>query len=133
MFAFGIACSLLLWQGGAIPFFVLAMALWGFYFDLSNFGMMDYVSRTSMKRDHSGSFGTIWAFRSTGYVPAPLIMTVVLSGINPSYPFLFMWLFMSIAFLFYIALYFVTKKEKKEYLHVVPEKYTRRMIKLTEF
>ena len=48
---------LLLWQAKGVWMFLLAMAFWGVYFDLQNFGNFDFVGRKADAATHSSHFG----------------------------------------------------------------------------
>ena len=49
----------LLWQAKALWFFLLVMAVWGIYFDLYGFGVFNFISRRSRKKDNSSYFGIV--------------------------------------------------------------------------
>jgi MFS family permease len=111
---FFIACAavpLVLSQAKTIPFFVLVMALWGIYFDFVNFGNLDFVSRLRDPEQSTFLFGVIMVFKSIGYILAPIIAGLIISeeridnGI-----YIFMWIVLGIAFLFYASLYVQSKR-----------------------
>ncbi|HRI05906.1 MAG TPA: MFS transporter [Candidatus Dojkabacteria bacterium] len=53
--------------------FLLAMALWSLYSNLSAFGYYDFIAREVPKKDHSSSSATLYIYNDLGYVIAPLI------------------------------------------------------------
>lgn len=102
-------------QAKTIWIFLLAMAIWGIYFDLSNFGTFDFVGRKIENEEHASSFGIINVFKSLGYMLAPLIIGLILSS-NSSITlstYILMIIFLSIACLFFILLVTITKKGKE--------------------
>ncbi|MBU2566240.1 MFS transporter [Patescibacteria group bacterium] len=74
LFAVALAFPLVLWQSKHIWMFVLAMVLWGLYYDLRNFGAMDVVGRCTPEKEHASSFGVISIFKAAGSMLAPLLI-----------------------------------------------------------
>jgi len=109
---------LILGTASSVPIFVLAMALWGFYYDLQNFGTFDFVSRKSKPEEHSSSFGVISIFKSLGYLIAPIIAGLTIVEVVTALPFALAFVFLAIAFLFFLVLSAVGEKGKSE----LPEK-----------
>ncbi len=60
--------------------YLLAMILWGLYFDLYGFGMFSFVSQYVKRKDHAAAFGEILAGRSVGTSFAPLLVGFLLVG-----------------------------------------------------
>ncbi len=60
--------------------FLLAMAVWGFYYDLFGFGQFDYVSFYVKKDEQVASFGLVQVFRSLGSIIAPIIAGFLVVG-----------------------------------------------------
>ncbi len=116
MFAVALLYPLILWQATAIWMFLIAMALWGFYYDLHNFGNFDFVSREVTPEEHSSSFGVISVFQSLGYMLAPILTGLVLGEIVDWEPFALSWIFllMGLGFFFILLRLTRTKKKKKE-------------------
>lgn len=98
MFGLCFLCPALLWKDNPLFVFVGAMAVWGFYYDLFNFGNIDFVSRKSAPKEHSHCFGVIWVFRALGYSIAPLLIGAVVSEVVDFKPYLLMWVFVARAF-----------------------------------
>ncbi len=114
MFILCLLCLFVLANANTVLLFLIAMALWGFYFDLSNFANFDFISRRTLKRDHSQGFGIIWMFRALGYTIAPLVIGSIIGNLIDSKVFIYMGIFLSISFGFFILLVFVTNKNKRE-------------------
>ena len=94
----------LLYNANSIAIYLCAMAVWGIYYDLKNFGEFDIVSRYSEPKDHASSFGFVQALQSAGYLIAPIIAGIV-SAISITWmPFSFSLLFLGISFIFFLAL-----------------------------
>jgi len=108
-------CSLyplLLWKSNTIGLYLFAMAVWGVYFDLYGFGIFNFVGRYTKSDDHSSSFGIVQVFRTLGGLLAPLIVGLVIVESVDWKAFSLGWLFLGIAFIFFIALIFLTRKSK---------------------
>ncbi len=73
---------LVLWKATSFFVFILAMALWGLYYNLYNFGVFDFVSRVSPSDERGGYFGMLYLFKSLGYIIAPLLVGFVISTNN---------------------------------------------------
>ena len=130
MFALCAFCPLLLWQGKTIWFYFAAMALWGFYYDLSNFGNLDFISRKSLVHEHSSSFGILWAFRSLGYTLGPIIIGLLAAEVLSYKPFLSMWIALGISAIFFGILLYLTANKDVEYLKKSPP---HKVLHLSEF
>jgi len=63
----------LTFKAQSILSFFFIMALWGFYYDALNFGLVDFLSRFSQKDEHSQSSGVVQMLYSLGYLLAPLM------------------------------------------------------------
>src|SRR6185437_6325405 len=129
MFIFCFLCPALLVKGYSVWVFFTAMAFWGFYYDLSNFGNLDFVSRKSSPEEHSQSFGIIWVFRALGYTIAPLFIGAVVGTTITQTPYVFMWGVISISAVIFVLLLIITKKQKNEY---IAERKTRKPQSLSE-
>ncbi|MBI5225158.1 MFS transporter [Candidatus Micrarchaeota archaeon] len=60
--------------------YLLAMILWGLYFDLYGLGMFSFVSQYVERKNHAAAFGEILAGRSIGTSFAPLLVGFLLVG-----------------------------------------------------
>ena len=81
MFIASLTYILIIWKANSFWLYILAMVLWGFYYDLKNFGTLDFTCRYFPKEKSTSSFGTILVFQSLGYLLAPLIAGFLICGI----------------------------------------------------
>lgn len=105
---------LLLWQAKSIPLFIVAMAVWGLYYDLSNFGTFDFVGRKMAPAEHVSSFGVIEVFKSLGYLVAPLIAGILVTGLVDIKAFGAAWAFLVLAFACFVVLLMATRTKRQE-------------------
>jgi MFS family permease len=104
MFALCALYPLILWQSKTIWLYVLAMIIWGIYYDLRNLGCFDFVGRNIPKEEHAASFGILQVFESLGVIVAPLITGLVIVEVIDGTPFILSWVFLGIAFVFFIMI-----------------------------
>ena len=105
LFAVCLFYPLVLWQAKGVFMFLLAMAMWGIYFDLENFGNFDFVGRKADTEVHASHFGMLISFKSVGYLLAPLIAGLLIGATEiGSKPFIFSWIVLGIAAIFFVAL-----------------------------
>lgn len=116
MLAICAICPLLLWQGHALWILVSAMACWGLYYDLSNFGNLDFVSRKARVYDHSRYFGILWVFRSLGYTIGPLLIGIIIDANFSLRPFLSLWVLLAISAILFFVLTIISRHSANEYL-----------------
>ncbi|MGV8168442.1 MAG: MFS transporter [Candidatus Nanoarchaeia archaeon] len=95
--------------------FILAMLVWGLYYDFYGFSIYDYVSRYTKKENYSSSFGIIQVFRSLGAIIAPLIVSAVLVGLFFWKVFSIAYIFIAVALIFYFLLIYFTKKNNTSF------------------
>lgn len=107
----------LLLSQNSLIFYLLAMAVWGIYYDLSNFGTFDFVGRKVLPEEHSKKFGFIDVFRSLGYILAPVIISLTIIKLISWQPFAAMFVFIGFAFIFLILLARFSRKESQEFIH----------------
>jgi len=62
--------AFLLFGTSAVAVYVIAMAVWGFYYDLYEIGSLDFVEEDEARRAQTSSFGILNAFEGTGYLIA---------------------------------------------------------------
>lgn len=129
MFAICAVSPLFLIQGSPVFLYVIAMALWGIYYDLSNFANIDFISRITKSTDHSHSSGIIWAFRSLGYTIAPLVVGITVTEVLSFTPYFLLWIFLLISFLFFMGLLSMLHQHKTHTILMTPKK----RIRLSEF
>ena len=113
---------LVLGTANSIVVFVLAMLIWGVYYDFYGFSVFDYVSKYTKKEDHSASFGIIQVFRSIASIIAPLLVGMILVGIIFKKVFLWAYFFLILSLALYFVLIYVTKKNKTEAESKEPER-----------
>src|SRR6185503_11873762 len=113
-FAVCMLYPLILWQAKGVWMFLLAMAMWGIYFDLENFGNFDFVGRKADTEVHASHFGMLLSFKSVGYLLAPLIAGLLIGATTVgSRPFIFSWIVLGIAGVFFSFLLFMGRKKDK--------------------
>lgn len=61
-----------------ITMYLVAMAIWGLYFNLYNMGALDFVESTSPPERYASSFGVLKVFDGLGYLIAPFIASLLL-------------------------------------------------------
>lgn len=115
MFAISFLYIFTIWIANTFLLFVAAMAMWGFYYDLKNFGSIDFVSRYSSKEKLSHNFGVVQVFQSIGYLVAPLLAGLVIVGIVGWEPFGLALLFLTISAFFFVVL-LIKAKNKKQFI-----------------
>lgn len=111
MFGVCFIYPLLLWSAKGVWLFLLAMAVWGLYFDLENFGNFDFVGRGTDEEGHASHFGIILIFKALGYLIAPLAAGFLIGELTIGWqPYVFSWIMIGIAFLWFVVLLIVGKK-----------------------
>ncbi len=63
----------LIFKFSGLWWFVVMMAVWGFYFENIWFGTFDFLDRFAKRWEHAESFGLVQMLRSAGYVLGPVI------------------------------------------------------------
>lgn len=108
-------CSLypfLLLGAKTLGLFLIAMAIWGIYFDLYGFSVFNFIGRYVEKEKHASNFGIVQIFRSLGGFLAPIIAGFLVGESIDFKPFLLSWLFLGFGLIFFIILLIVMKKNK---------------------
>lgn len=120
MFIVSIAYPLVLYSASGVGLFLLAMGLWGLYYDLLNFGHYDYIGRHVPKNEHSASFGVLDVFKAAGLLLAPPIASLIIanSGIAAAGPVALA--FLAASFVFFSLLLFWTRKFRLPKLNFRP-------------
>jgi len=67
-----VSAYLLALKSRSVLSFVIVMALWGFYYDIFNFGLIDFLNKFSSKWEHAQSSGVVQMFFCLGYLIAPI-------------------------------------------------------------
>ncbi|MDZ7587322.1 MAG: MFS transporter [Patescibacteria group bacterium] len=112
MLMFGLCFAYIgvLYLAKSVALFVLAMALWGVYYDLKNFGSFDFVSRFVKADEHTSSFGVLSVFQAVGYLLAPIMVGLLIGQTVGWWPFAAAAIFLAIAGLFLLRLLGEDKK-----------------------
>lgn len=105
---------ILLWSSKSMAVYLLAMAVWGLYWDFMSFGSYDFVGRHTSKNAHATSFGIIDAFKSAGLLLAPILAGLLVIDRVTSTPYILAVIFLGIGFIFYLVLITNAKKGKYE-------------------
>jgi MFS family permease len=113
MFVLCLVYPLILLKATTPLLYVIAMVIWGIYYDLKNIGEFDFVSRYARKNEYSESFGFIQVFQSVGYLIAPVFVGLMIAETLDWKPFVLSWIFLIIALLFFLILFSLDGKKKK--------------------
>lgn len=111
MFFLCLIFPLVLAQATTPLFFVLAMAIWGVYYDLRNIGNYDFVARTSADENSSGHFGLIQSFQSVGWILGPIISGFLIGETVGWKSFAAIYVFLGIALVCFLGLAALKGKE----------------------
>ncbi len=106
---------LILWGASSALVFVIAMILWGLYYDLLNVANLDFIARTSLKEEYSSNFGVLRIFFDLGYLLAPLITGFLIITVIDYKPFLAAWIFLVLALICYFLLLFLFRNGRHYY------------------
>jgi MFS family permease len=102
---------IILWQAKSFWVFIAAMILWGIYYDLYNFGSLDFIGNYTDKKEHASSAGVLQVFKSLGYLLAPILAGFAIGASVGWEPFALSWVFLFMAFVFFVILLRLTKKK----------------------
>ncbi|MFZ2152579.1 MAG: MFS transporter [Microgenomates group bacterium] len=109
VFILSFAMPLVLWSASTISLFILAMAMWGLYYDLMNFGIFDLASRISQKHEHTKNISIIGVFKTVGYFIGPPLIAYIITFSSVSLtPIAPIYIFLIIAAIIYIILFSLT-------------------------
>lgn len=112
MFAISAFYPLLLMKASTVWMFLIAMAVWGIYFDLYSFGVFNYIGKYVRKQDHSSSFGVIQISRAAADFLAPIIAGFLVSASINWRIYTTSWIFLVVAIGLFIVLSIKTKSKK---------------------
>ena len=101
-----------LYVANSVALFVLAMAIWGIYYDLKNFGSFDFVARFVPSEEHASSFGLLQVFQATGYLIAPILAGLLIGQTVGKLPFFAALIVIGIAGMFLLRLLAEEKRSK---------------------
>lgn len=107
MFAICATYPLIIFNVNTFAWYILAMALWGIYYDLKSIGIYDFVGRHTDQAAHVSSFGVIQAVQSVGFLIAPILAGFLLADSFNFRPLIMAWIFLGMSITFFIALYFL--------------------------
>lgn len=133
MFIISFLFVFVLWNATTIPIYLVAMALWGLYFDLIGFGNFDFVGRQTQPEEHVSSFGVLDVFKSLGYLLGPIFAGLLITEIVDFKVFILMLAFLVMAFGLYFVLVYVTKKEKRDYIKTVVYRHKNSALELKKW
>lgn len=114
MFVLCFLYPLLLFNANSFWLYLVAMAIWGIYYDLKNFGELDFVARHMAPKEHSSSFGVLQVFKSLGYLIAPILAGLAIGQAMNWKPFLISWGSLVVSIIFFTGLLFLTQKYKNK-------------------
>ena len=114
MFVLCFLYPLLLFNANSFWLYLIAMAIWGIYYDLKNFGELDFVARHIAPKEHSSSFGVLQVFKSLGYLIAPILAGLAIGQAMNWKPFLISWGSLVVSIIFFTGLLFLTQKYKNK-------------------
>ena len=118
MFLLAAAFPLFLFGGHSAWTYILAMIVWGFYYDLYDIGELDFVGRTIAPEQHASSFGVLRVFDGLGYLLAPLFASalLILAGVG-GLLWALLGLFFVIALFFFGVLALAERGKTQEPMH----------------
>lgn len=122
MFIVAALYPLFLFGGTTITIYIMAMALWGFYYNFYNIGTLDFIGRTAAPVRHASNFGVLRVFEGSGYLLAPFVGSLLLLYFQPGPRMLLAVAApLAVSFLLYVIIVLHPKKEKDEYVSIVPK------------
>lgn len=104
-----------LFGANSITMYLIAMAVWGLYYNLYNMGTIDYVERATTSDQYTSYFGVLRVFDGLGNLVAPFIGSILIIIASTNFKMLPWVLGILIpAFLFYFTLYAARLDTTKE-------------------
>ena len=103
----------ILYFGSTIWVFLLAMALWGIYWDFFHFANFDFISRALPQKEHTSAFGILGIFQSLGVLIAPILAGIVIGEVVNSKPFIISGVMLLLSFIVFVELYKQSFKRKE--------------------
>ena len=104
MLAAGFLYIFIVWFAETILLYLVAMMVWGFYYDLKSFGMLDFVSRHSAKKQLAGNFGIAQSFQAIGAILAPMLAGLAIVDYVDWQPFALALFFLLLSAAFFLLL-----------------------------
>ena len=93
-----------LWHAETFGMYLIAMVLWGLYFDLHNISKFEYVSHSVEKEEYASSFGLVSVFQAIGYFFAPILAGFLIAEKVGNKPFALALIFLLISAVFFVIL-----------------------------
>ena len=113
VFLLSISFLLLLYFASTIWIFMIAMALWGIYWDIYHFANFDFVSRAVPKKENTSAFGILGIFHSLGILIAPVIAGLVIETTLGAKPFLISGIMLFLSLVVFVGLYLQSIKNRE--------------------
>ena len=113
VFLLSISFLLLLYFASTIWIFMIAMALWGIYWDIYHFANFDFVSRAVPKKENTSAFGILGIFHSLGILIAPVIAGLVIETTVGAKPFLISGIMLFLSLVVFVGLYLQSIKNRE--------------------
>lgn len=104
MFTLCLIYPFVLFNAKTIVIYIVAMAIWGVYYDLKNFGLFDFIARNTPEKEHASSFGVVQVLQSLGYLIAPIIAGAIVFETITWRPFSYSLLFLGCSFICFLIL-----------------------------
>lgn len=111
MLLFTLAFVVLLMGAGMIWVYLLAMAVWGIYWDLFGFANADFISHHVPKTENASAFGVLNVFVSLGKLLGPVIAGVALAAVAIRVSLWYSVVFFGFSCLFFILVNVVVPKK----------------------
>jgi len=121
MFAVCTLFPLILMSAKTVWLYVLAMAIWGIYYDFFNVGRYEFVGQYIKEDEHASSFGVLQVFSSLGYLLSPLFAGFLIGKVLDVKPFIASWLFLGLAFISFMILLLLLLRQRKRNENYVSE------------
>ena len=97
-----------------ITLYLIAMAVWGLYYNLYNMGTIDYVEHTTASDQYATSFGVLKVFDGLGNLIAPFLGSLLLIVASTNSKMLPWALAILVpAFIFYIIIYLSREVDRR--------------------
>lgn len=102
-----------LFGANTITMYLVAMAVWGLYYNLYNMGTIDYVESTAAAEKFTSSFGVLKVFDGLGNLIAPFVGSLlIVAALSKTQMMHWPLVLIALAFAFYLMLLLANKKEK---------------------
>ncbi len=128
MFALAMIYPIVLGFTTTVPLFLLAMAIWAIYYDLLNFGQLDFVGRFTPHRSHASSFGVFESFLALGYLTAPIAAGLIMTDTVGWQPLILGWIVLLLATVMFAVLLWQSRQLPETHLSSVGQYCRRRNI-----